>query len=154
MPVLPPCMVPSTSEYHILSLPPIPNISTQAASNVPASNNAVSSNNNNSNIINNNNSSNNSNVNGTASVSNDNNGNVDNANSTAAATGDGDNDGTANGDVNRDSDSTQLITTVQCNNLLTSHESNLSTSSANGSIPCISKYPNNDRRGGFSCENA
>ncbi|XP_065214939.1 E3 ubiquitin-protein ligase TRIP12 isoform X3 [Planococcus citri] len=182
MPVLPPCMVPSTSEYHILSLPPIPNVSSASSNNVPASNNSSpSSNNNNSTNINNNNSSNNTSIssNGTSPSNNDNNGNVDNSTTsvaggtsttttTAAAaqgaattsttttttnssnttttsasvtSGDGDNENSLNGgsDLSSNRDTSQLVTMVQCNNLLTSHESTLaSVSSANGSIPCIS----------------
>lgn len=141
MPVLPPCMLPSTSDYHILNLPSVPNTSTVTA--IPVSISSIS----NTNNVNNNLSglSNFSVSNNSTSNKNDSSvtGNGDNI-STNTTSRDGDNFNTVNGDMISDSSSSQLVTSVQCNTMLTSQKSNLPASvpTANGSIPCISTFDN------------
>lgn len=148
MPVLPPCLVPSTSEYHGLNIPPVAN-----ASNVPASNpnnndnNNVNNNNNNDNINNNNNNINdNHNISNRSSVSNTNDSTKTdtNANSSAendasnSTSRDGDNNcNTVNGNVINENGNSQPVTAIECNNVLASHESIVTSpiSSTNGNVP-------------------
>lgn len=138
MPVLPPCMLPSTSDYHILNLPSVPNTSTVTT--IPVSISSIS---NTSNVNNNLSGLSNFSVsNNSTSNKNDSNvtGNGDNA-STNTTSRDGDTFNTVNGDMINDSSSSQLVTSVQCNTMLTSQKPNLPASvpAANGSIPCMSK---------------
>lgn len=142
MPLIPPPVVSSASDYHSLSLPSVQN---SATSSVPVNatiNNSSSNDNVNDvlhiNLINNN--SSNTVMSNNNNSSNDTNGNGQNliGNSTLR---DGDSNGNiVNEEIANVSCNSPLVTSLPCN-ILTSHESTMTASApaVNGNAPCICK---------------
>lgn len=138
MPLIPPSVVSSASDYHALSLSSVQNSATTSvplnATNSGTNNvndilhNNLINNNSNNTVISNNNGSNNTNDSGENLIGN-------------STIRDGDSNGNiVNEEATNITCNSPLITSLQCN-ILTSHEPiSTSTSAVNGNTSCISEY--------------
>lgn len=141
MPLVPPPVVSSASDYHALSLPSVQN---SAVSSVPVnvSNDNSACNNNVNDILHINLINNNSNNNVTSNNNSYNDTNSNGQNLINSSPRDGDSNGNiVNEEIANVSCNSPVVTSLQCN-ILTSHESTLTPSApvVNGNPPCIGNY--------------